>query len=386
MMMEQLVEAKDKAEKNDKLKTAFINNISHEIRTPLNGILGFGQLLADPDLSAEERKEMFDCVQKSSDRLLNTISDYMDMAMIVSGTVDVQKRAFSLGSLFDGLSAEANQLCAEKKIGFRTAVPSDLADMELISDLELLKKILRKLIDNAIKFTREGGIICGCSLKGPYIEFFVKDTGCGIDGSKLELMFQSFNQSETSYNRGYEGSGLGLPIARGLTTLLGGEIWGTSEKGTGSEFFFKIPANTSCSPASSVKRGATRGKSPGNSLILIAEDDDLAFRYLEKLLLPTGSAILHASDGKEAVDYCRDNPDISMVLMDIKMPLMDGLEATQEIRKFRPALPIIATTAYAQTGDEQSFLASGCDGYIAKPFNREKLFALIESQDPRGAR
>ncbi len=374
---QELMNAKEKAEASDKLKTAFINNISHEIRTPLNGILGFGQLIIDSELTADQRVEYFKIVQKSSNRLMNTVSDYMDMARIVSGTMEVHKNEFLLQPLFSEIIENTAPLCAEKKIDFEAVIPKESPDKTIYSDSEIIRKTLNILLDNALKFAKVGSISCGYVLKSDFIEFFVKDSGVGIAPDKLELIFGMFTQEETSNTRGYEGSGLGLTIAQGLVKLLGGTIKVNSEKGKGSVFTFTVPYNK---PSLSDNHSFTHTKKLTDTkkhFVLIAEDEELNYLYLEVIMKMIGCNYLHALNGAEAVEICKHNRSISLVLMDIKMPVMNGLEATQLIHEFLPELPIIATTAYAQTGDENRFLAAGCNGYLSKPIKKANLVALL---------
>lgn len=373
-----LILEKEKAEESDKLKTAFINNISHEIRTPLNGILGFGPMIAENDLSAEDREMMVNLLQESSNRLMNTVTDYMDMAMIVSGTMPVHMKEFSLSTKYSDIIENAQRVCSEKNIGFYSESPSESDNLIIRSDSQFIQKILEKLIDNAVKFTKNGSITCGYGIKEGNVEFFVRDTGSGIDIEKQKLIFEMFSQADTSMTRGYEGSGLGLTIAKGMVTLLGGEIHLNSEKGKGSVFSFTIPYSCPEKPMS-IDPGIKAAKTIPNdkTVILIAEDEELNYLYIQTVLKPSGYHLIHAVNGEEAVNLCRQNPEIALLLMDIKMPVMNGVEATKLIREFRPELPIIATTAYAQTGDEHRFLEVGCNAYIAKPINKKKLLSLI---------
>jgi len=378
-MLEKLVETKEKAEESDKLKTAFLNNISHEIRTPLNGILGFGEFLTEAGRSAEDRKEMLAYIQSSSNRLINTITDYIDMAMIVSGTMEVNKKEFLLQPLYIGILEKTKQLCAGKQLSFEAAINSEHDDLKLDSDPELISKILNNLFDNALKFTEKGTISCDYKLNNGFVEFFVQDTGKGIDSNKLEMIFNMFTQEEISLTRSYEGSGLGLSIARGLVTLLGGTISVTSEKDKGSTFTFTVPNKKSevaekAQPEE--KKSVTAHMRP---LILIAEDDESNYQYMEIVLKMAGFDHLLARNGEEAVAICQQRPEITLVLMDIKMPGMNGLEATKIIREFRNDVPIIATTAYAQTNSEQRFLDAGFNGYLAKPIRKEKLLAVLNN-------
>ncbi len=376
-MIEALVAAKEKAQESDKLKTAFINNISHEIRTPLNGILGFGSLLLDEELTPDDKEEMLAIVEKSSNRLMNTVTAYMDIARIVSGTMEVHKREFLLQTFFEKLVEKTRLLCDGKKINFETVYDSEGAVLAIDSDPELLGKILNVFLDNALKFTTSGSISCGYKRKEGFVEFFVRDTGKGIASEKLDFIFNMFAQEDPSITRGHEGSGLGLSIASGLVKLLGGNISATSEKGRGSSFSFTVPYKATELAGKKSPPDEKQVSVSAKPLLLIAEDDESSYLYMEMVFNQAGLDYLLAKNGKEAVDMCREHPAITLVMMDIKMPVMNGLEATKLIRRFRPELPIIATTAYAQTGDEQRFLAAGCDGYLAKPFVKEKLLHII---------
>ncbi|HNX21670.1 MAG TPA: response regulator [Bacteroidales bacterium] len=372
-----LLAAKEKAEESDRLKTAFIHNISHEIRTPLNSILGFGQYLSEADLPQNERIEMFDHLQKSSTRLMNTVDDYVDIAMIVTSTMKVNKKEFIVQPFFDEFIADTFYLFNHLKIEYIVDTPIQSSNLALFSDKELIRKILLKLLDNAIKFTSRGSISCGYKVLDESIEFFVKDTGKGIAQEKIDMIFKMFSQEESSMTRGYEGSGLGLTISKGLLNLLGGEIQVSSVKGIGSNFSFRIPfktIETQTNPDEDLKLFDNQNK----PVILVAEDDELNYMYMETLFNRNGFEFFHVENGLEAVELCKENPQINIVFMDIKMPVMNGLEATKLIRGFRPDLPIIATTAYAQTGDEERFLSEGCNDYLAKPIRKEKLMEIIK--------
>ncbi len=376
-MVEELIEAKEKAEESDKLKTAFINNISHEIRTPLNGILGFGELISGMYFPGDEAAEMVKHVRQSSKRLTDTITDYVDMARIVSGTMEVNKKEFPLQPLIEEAINEIRPLSEEKKIGLKTVIPKQCDGIRLFSDKELIRKTINILLDNSLKFTSQGEIICGYRFIPGYLEFYVQDTGVGIAYDKLEMIFDMFAQEDTSDTRAYEGSGLGLAISHGLVNLLGGHISVTSERNKGSAFMFTVPyierEAAEKAPLTEEENDTVAGK----SLVLLAEDEESNYLYMEAVLRQAGYEYLLAKNGEEAVALCKQHPDITLVLMDIKMPVMNGVEATRRIREFRPEVTIIATTAYAQTGDEQRFLAAGFDGYLPKPIRTEKLFALL---------
>jgi PAS domain S-box-containing protein len=377
-MLKELISAKEIAEESDKLKSAFINIISHEIRTPLNSILGFGRMLVESDLTTDQRMEYYSYLHKSSNRLINTVTDYMDMARIVSGEMTVNKRKFLLQPQFLEIVQNFRQACEEQNIGFEVVLPDEPDDLILDSDKEIIHKILHILLDNALKFTRQGKISCGYHFIPGYIEFFVQDTGIGISSNKMELIFDMFTQEEYSNIRGYEGSGLGLTIARGMVKLLKGMIHVTSDKGKGSLFTFTVPYEVPVQSEKLFMQVSPKSIGIENLLILIAEDDESNYWYIAVLLKIIGCRYIKAVTGNMAVEMCRQNKKISMVLMDIKMPGMNGLEATQIIHGFRPDLPVIAVTAYAQTGDESRFLDAGFNGYLSKPVTKDNLISLIQ--------
>lgn len=369
----ELIEAKVKAEENDKLKTAFINNISHELRTPLNGILGFGQLLAEGTDSDEERNELFKLVEQSSNRLINTITDYIDMAMIFSGTMKVNKTEFSFEHFFEGITEKARYLCNQKNLDLQITRDQSSEDVLLVTDHELLQKVFDELIDNAIKFTKQGYVKCSYIINPDFIEVTISDTGCGIEQHKYERIFEMFMQADTSMTRGYEGSGLGLSIAKGIINLLGGNISLESAVDKGTSFIITIPLNNRIITVVNQNQKRSKFLNVQKPLILIAEDDELNYLYLEVIMKALDHDYIHVYNGKDAVDICHQNPNISLILMDIKMPVMNGVEALKLIRKFRPDIPVIAITAFAQTGDEQHFLSEGYDNYISKPIKKEVL-------------
>jgi CheY-like chemotaxis protein len=363
----------------DKLKTDFINNISHEIRTPLNGIMGFSEMMVEEDITTEQKANYNEIIKKCGTRLLNTINSYMDSSLIVSGNMEAHSKPFSLDNLLVGIEQEFRERCNEKHIGLLLQKPSRKGEIQIITDQELLRKIISHLLDNAIKFTSEGTVSFGFRYKAGFIEFFVSDSGSGIESDQTEAIFEYFTQADTSLSRGYEGSGLGLSIARGLVKLLGGDIRVESLKSKGSSFYFTLPESViGIMPAMELEvvKQPERQKA---ALILIAEDDEFNFKYLEITLKRAGYLVIRAENGQEAVEICHRNTDVSMILMDLKMPVMGGLEATREIRSFLPTLPIIAQTAYVSPADENEAYEAGCNEFLPKPVNRDRLLSLVVS-------
>lgn len=373
---EELLLAKNKAEASDRLKTAFIRNISHEIRTPLNGILGFGQLMSEPNLSLEDKEDFLVMVNESSNRLMNTVTNIMDISIIVSGNQEIKKKDIDLNAFFYEIFNKFNPRCALKKLTLSVQKQSGIDELPINSDPELLNKLMNHLVDNAIKFTYNGDIAIGCTKLEHEVEFFIKDTGIGIALNEQQRIFDQFIQGDDSSKRDHEGSGLGLSIAKELVELLGGRIWVESVKDQGSTFFFTIPIGV-FSPEVPENDHITI-RTNDKPLILIAEDEDTNSIFLERVLTKEGIDILIVNDGLDAVEACQQNPLISLVLMDLKMPRMDGIEATKLIKAFSPDLPIIALTSYALGGDARNAIAAGCNDYLSKPLKIDILMRKLK--------
>jgi PAS domain S-box-containing protein len=369
-----------KAEASDRLKTAFINNISHEIRTPLNGILGFSDMMFKQDSTPEDKELFHTVIQKSSKRLLNTVNSYMDIAMLVSGTMEVRRHPSNLEKLCDEIYNDFIEICSFKGLELKLRKTDLTTPLILNTDFDKLRKILTHLLDNAIKFTPKGSISFGYGLNDKEVLFFMSDTGAGIKPDALNIIFDAFMQADVSATRGYEGSGLGLSIVSGMIKLLGGNFWVESEIDRGSTFYFTLPVseNQILAPGKSVEK--TKGKSTSNPLIVVAEDDDSNYKYIEIVLRNASYQVIRAENGFQAVDYCRNHKqEVSLVLMDIKMPSMDGFEATRQIRSFLPGLPIIALSAHVTTEDENAAIAAGCSDYVTKPVSKTRLLEIIEN-------
>lgn len=256
---------------------------------------------------------------------------------------------------------------------------NNLSDREVIinSDETKINQVLTNLISNAIKFTSSGGIDFGFEIKNDFVEFYVKDTGIGIPKEYYQNIFDRFTQVDLQFTQGYEGAGLGLAICKGLVELLGGKIWLESEINIGTTFYFTIPYEESAATETATEKPATP-KNRTNSKILIAEDDFTSYQYLNQVLTNSRILAIHAVDGEQAVEFVKKTPDISLILMDVKMPKMNGIDATKEIKKLNPAITVIAQTAYAFSTERDEILAAGCSDYISKPVPKEKLLALIE--------
>lgn len=372
----ELTLAKNRAEASDKLKGTFINNISHEIRTPLNGILGFGQILTDPDLTTEEREQYSEMLNDSSARLVNTITNFMDISLLTSGNQKVYKKEVNIENSFTEIINKFKDVCQKKNLVLSTELHNN--KIKIITDSELLGKILYQLTDNSVKFTQQGSVVIGCKINRSDVLFWVKDSGIGISEKNKEQIFDSFIQEDGAITRKYEGSGLGLAIAQRLVKLLGGTIWLESEKSKGTAFYFTIPYQEEDKTEKKGQRITEQKQTPAKQTILIAEDDDINYQYFKALLSYDSVLVLRASNGIEAVKICREHPEVNIVLMDLRMWEMDGFEATIQIKSFRNNLPIIAVTAYSEGEDKQKALEAGCDDFITKPVKKELLIKKIE--------
>ena len=377
----ELIRAKEKAEESDQLKSAFLTNMSHEIRTPMNGILGFTELLREPNLSSDDQQDYIQTIQISGARMLNTLNNIVDISKIESGLTKVDIYETNLNEKIEFTYKFFKPEVEIKGLRFLVKISLPTNEAIINTDNEKVYAILTNLVKNAIKFTFEGSIEFGYEKKGEYIEFFVKDTGVGIPQNQKEIIFERFRQGSESHNRGYEGSGLGLSISKSYVEMLGGEIWVESEEGIGSTFYFTIPYNPvtveeietiDVVPTEHQKVEIRKLK------ILIVEDDEISYSLLSKTLQKISKEVLHTITGVQAVEACRNNPDIDLVLMDIRMPQMDGLEATRQIRQFNKDVIIIAQTAYAFAGDSEKAVISGCNDYISKPINKTLLYELIK--------
>ena len=374
---EELIYAKEKAEEGDRLKTAFLNNISHEIRTPMNAIVGFCALLGEPDLNEQSRMDYIEVIIQSSNHLLAIISDIVDISNIEANIVKIAKNGININSTFKSLYDQFLPKVSEKKI--QLICESDIPDSDalIVTDNTKLKQILINLINNAIKFTDKGYVKVGCVLRDKFLEFCVSDTGIGIGEEYYQRIFDRFYQVQLSISRLYEGTGLGLAISKANVELMGGKIWLTSEPGKGSTFFFSIPYEKQAVETLAVneKRVPEDFVFPEKKTILIAEDIDSNFKLVRFFLSNANTEIIRAANGKEAVQKFQSNKNIDLILMDIKMPVMDGYTAVKLIRETNNTIPIIAQTAYAE--DKEKAIDSGCSGFISKPFDKKSLLKVI---------
>ena len=392
VLADNLFQAKLKAEESDRLKSAFLANMSHEIRTPMNGIVSFAALLSSPRLTAEQSKTAVEMIQSSSDRMLYIINELLNISRIESGTEEIHRTNLMINRQLDYIF-NLYKPEAEKR-GITLRVEKALADDKavLYSDVDKFYSILTNLVKNAIKYTDKGTIAFGYEkkhkpdngLSEAMLSFYVQDTGIGIPEDRLEAIFERFVQADITDTEARQGVGLGLAIAKAYVVMLGGRIWVESEKGEGSTFWFQLPYDENYHPApeslpvqTEIKR-ALVDRVEGLE-ILIVEDDVTSEKYLGKLLNNNVNTIYYAHSGEEAVEFCRNHPKVDFILMDIKMPNMNGYEATQIIREFNKDVIIIAQTAFALAGDRRKALESGCNEHITKPIARDDLLQLMQS-------
>ncbi|MFH1295865.1 MAG: PAS domain S-box protein [Bacteroidota bacterium] len=384
---EEIKVALEKAQEYDRLKSAFLATISHELRTPLNAVIGFSQLI-DMETPQDEVVMMTELIQKSGQHLLSIIEDMFDVTLIESGQVSLNEEEFFILPFMENIHrmlkielGKANK--EEIEIVFQ-GVPEN-RDFLINTDKFKLTQILMNLLKNALKFTPAGRIEYGYKPEirdgESVLQFFVKDTGIGIPEEARGIIFDVFRQVDDSHTRQYGGTGISLSVAKKLTEMLGGQIWVDSKEGEGSTFYFTVPyqeGKEAIRPAESFVVSSQKELSFPGKTILIAEDDESNFEYLQIVLKKLQLIILWAKNGLEAIELSKSNPQIDLVLMDIKMPNMSGYKATKQIKKTRPDLPIIAQTAYALYGDKENSKEAGCDDYITKPIQKEHLIKILE--------
>ncbi len=383
---DQLLSAKKKAEESDKLKSSFMAIMSHELRTPLNSIIGFSEMLEN-EMPADQVDELSGLITRSGKHLLAIIENIFDISLIDSGDVKIAIENVSLHNLMNNLrviSRKTSEQLKKQDIDISIHVPESIGEVKVCTDIQKVTKIFTHLIHNALKFTRKGAVEIGLkeenvSGRPDNILFYVKDTGIGIEKEKHQLVFQLFRQADETSTREFEGTGLGLSIAKKLIELLGGEIWLDSAPGEGSTFYFELPCFRSTQEAVEFlyKKSGTEIRSRDSKTIVIAEDDDSNFQLFELLLKRKKMNVIRAYNGREAVEHVQRMPDINLVLMDINMPVMNGYQATREIKKLRNNLPVIAVTAYAMAGDEYKANEAGCDDYLTKPINNKLFYQTV---------
>lgn len=374
-----LIDAKEKAEESDRLKSAFLANMSHEIRTPMNAILGFSQLLNIPGLKSDDKNSYLSIINNTGNQLLNIIDDIINISRIEAGIIDLAELEFDLNRIVEDTYETIKVNAEMEKVDLSYSVELKDEKAIILGDKGKLSQILINLINNAVKFTKSGGSVkFGYSINENKLLFYVKDTGIGIEVKDQKIIFERFRQVEHK-GKVYGGTGIGLSIVSAFINKMGGKIWLESQIGEGTTFYFELPYKpvyTEDIEPEDVNHKYFQQKLSGKT-ILIAEDEDLNFLLMAEFFKDANVNILRAENGKEAVELFKSNEGISLVIMDLKMPVMSGYDATIEIKKIRPKVPVIAQTAYAMSTDRANALSVGCDDYIAKPIVFEEFIKLI---------
>ena len=375
----ELKKALNKAQESDKLKSAFLANMSHEIRTPMNGIIGFSELFLNNDLSVNERNKYANIVINSSKQLLSIVNDILDISKIEAGVVQLNYETINLNEQLNNQSAFYSPIASNNNLTLRCIKGLSDIDSNIRIDKTKLNQILTNLLSNAFKFTDKGSIEFGYQLIGKNLQFYVKDTGIGVEKKLQHIIFERFTQANLDLNKQRKGTGLGLAISRKFVELFNGKIWLNSNK-EGTTIYFTIPYQKVNEPIIATvieKPNKEINVKNKNRIILIAEDEEYNMLYINELFSNSNYKIIEAQNGIEAVELALKHSEIDLVLMDIKMPLMNGNDAMIEIKKSNPTLPIIALSAFAMESDKEKALSKGFDSYLTKPLDRKKLFELI---------
>lgn len=379
--------ALEKAQESDRLKSAFLSTMSHELRTPLNAIIGFSEIL-DGNLEIDDIDEMSSIIHNNGCNLLEMVENIFDITLIESGEITIIREEFLFSDFLEELYIEIKEEAAKlnkKHLDLILPIITDDEKPKIYTDQRKLKQILLNLIKNALKFTHDGSIeivfeheIANDGSK--LLKFDIIDTGIGIEPEKFDFIFEAFRQADDSKLRKYGGAGIGLSVAKKLTELIDGKLWAESKLNQGSTFSLKIP----CANKANIKSKNTPidiellKKSFAGNLVLIAEDDISSYLLLKYLLKKVNIKTVWAKNGTEAYEFCSTVPSIKLVLMDLRMPDMTGYEATRKIKSQFPTMPVIAQTVQALYGEREKAMQVGCDDFVTKPINKEKLYNLLK--------
>ncbi len=369
---EELMYAKEKAEESDKLKSVFLQNMSHEIRTPMNAIVGFSEFLNDVELSDEKRKSYTSIIINSTHQLLSIVNDILTISSIETKQEKTNIDKVCINDIIVDLVTVFKSNADRQNLSFYAKQQLSDEQSEIYTDKTKLTQILSNLLTNAFKFTHHGYIEFGYTLDGSQLVFYVKDSGIGISIDMQEKIFERFRQANDTISQKYGGTGLGLSISKAFAELLGGKIWLQSSPNEGSCFYFSIPYQPIYPPLSNLSKEKAKTKT-----VLIAEDEEFNFMLLEEILNKHAVQILHAKNGKEAIDYVKAGNKIDLILMDIKMPVMDGYSAAIVLKDLYPKIPIIAESAYA-LDHERAKYGNIFDDYLVKPINKAILKQILQ--------
>ncbi len=370
-----------KARESDRLKSSFLANMSHEIRTPLNAIVGFSNLLADDDVDESDLKDYVSIINSSNLSLLRLIDDILDVSLMETNQLKLVYKDCDLQQMMNDLETTYKRKRIElNKVNLDIRIEGPLAALVLHTDCERLRQVFVNLLDNAIKYTEQGSIVFGYAHQGNKLRFYVKDTGIGVPEHHKEHLFDRFYKVEDHPEKLFRGTGIGLYLCKNIVKLLGGEIGVNSEINKGSEFYFTLPAKIVNREEKPLAHHPILKESPKSRKlkVLVAEDQLSNRQYLEAILKPSDFDLIQANNGKEAIEQFKQHPDVQLVLMDIKMPEMDGFEALREIRKLNEKVPVFALTAYALVPDRDRCLKAGFNAYFSKPLDKISLFSKIE--------
>lgn len=377
-----LKKAKKKAEESEILKSSFLTNLSHEIRTPMNAILGFTDLLSSEELSELEKKEYLEVIRRSGKNLVSIIDDLIEMSKIDTNQVKPNYEAFNLDEVLSEIKQTVEiTVPKDKPLRVFFDKPKFPIVYQFISDETKLRQVIVNLVNNAVKYTEKGSVNFGYTINANTnaLEFYIKDTGIGISEGEFKNIFSRFNRIQNDHTINLSGLGLGLAISKAYIEMLGGDIWLKSTENIGTTFSFTIPLKLNGLPAKPITEIEINPADKVKPLnILIAEDDDINFMLIKRVMNIRNYAVIRAKNGKEAVSICKENDSIQLVIMDITMPIMDGFEARKLIKEFKPYLPIIAHTAHASAEMNSQVYDAGFIDCVTKPLDKTKLFKVID--------